>query len=50
MLNGWSKSGVSQKGLNIQAAKVSVLDRNEWRSAVYVEVCDMPLVSLQLDV
>ena len=47
----WSdgvKEVLASQGLNIQEAKVSVQDRNEWCS-----ICrgfDMPLVSLQQDV
>ena len=32
MLDGWSEKVLARKGLNIQEAKVSVQDRNEWRS------------------
>ena len=42
------KEVLARKGLNIQEAKVSVQDKNEWRSIC--RGCDMPLVSLQRDV
>ena len=42
------KEMLARKGINIQEAKVSVQNRNEWRSIC--RGCDMPLVSLQQDV
>ena len=41
------KEVLARKGLNIQEAKVSVQDKNEWHSIC--RGCDMPLVSLQQD-
>ena len=49
----WSdgvKEVLARKGLNIQEAKVSVQDRNEWHSIYCIGGCDMLLVSLQQDV
>ena len=42
------KEVLARKGINIQEAKVSVQDRNEWRSIC--RECHMQLVSFQQDV